>query len=70
METQTIKQQSETREARAKLILAKGNPEILEDNTWLAFMILILVTAQTSNTTAREKVYTANILRQSFYSRN
>lgn len=35
METQTIKQQSETREARAKLILEKGNPEVLEDNSWL-----------------------------------
>ncbi len=35
METQTIKQQSETREERAKQILEKGNPEVLEDNTWL-----------------------------------
>jgi len=35
METQTIKQQSETREQRAKQILAKGNPECLEDNSWL-----------------------------------
>ncbi len=35
MITQTIKQQSETREQRARQILAKGNPECLEDNTYL-----------------------------------
>ena len=35
METQTIKQQSESREQRARLILEKGNPEVLEDNTYL-----------------------------------
>ena len=35
METQTIKQEADNREARAKLILEKGNPECLEDNTWL-----------------------------------
>jgi len=35
MITQTIKQQSDTRQQRAELILAKGNPECLEDNTWL-----------------------------------
>ena len=35
MITQTIKQQSDLRQQRAELILQKGNPEILEDNTWL-----------------------------------
>ena len=35
MITQTIKQQSDMRQQKAKLILAKGNPECLEDNTWL-----------------------------------
>ena len=35
MITQTIKQQSDIRQQRAELILAKGNPECLEDNTWL-----------------------------------
>jgi len=35
METQTIKQFSESREQRARQILAQGNPECLEDNTWL-----------------------------------
>ncbi len=36
METQTTyKNLSNTREDRAKLILEKGNPECLEDNTWL-----------------------------------
>jgi len=35
MITQTIKQQSDARQQRAEQILAKGNPECLEDNTWL-----------------------------------
>ena len=35
MITQTIKQQSDMRQQKAELILAKGNPEILEDNTYL-----------------------------------
>ena len=35
METQTIKQQSDIRQQRAEEILKKGNPEVLEDNTWL-----------------------------------
>ena len=36
METQTeLKNLSDTREQRARQILAKGNPEVLEDNTWL-----------------------------------
>ena len=36
METkQTIKQFSNTREQRAKLILQKGNPELLDDNSYL-----------------------------------
>jgi len=35
METQTIKQFSDTREQRAKQILQKGNPELLEDNSYL-----------------------------------
>ena len=35
MITQTIKQQSDMRQQKAELILAKGNPECLEDNTYL-----------------------------------
>ena len=35
MITQTIKQQSDMRQQKAELILAKGNPECLEDNSWL-----------------------------------
>ncbi len=35
METQTIKQFSTTREQKAKQILEKGNPEILDENTYI-----------------------------------
>jgi len=35
METTQLKQFSDTREARAKQILQKGNPELLEDNSYL-----------------------------------
>jgi putative transposase len=35
METQTIKQQSDIRETRAKAILQIGNPECLDENTYL-----------------------------------
>lgn len=35
METQTIKQQSDVRQQRAEIILQKGNPECLDENTYL-----------------------------------
>ena len=35
METQTIKQFSTTREQRAKQILKQGNPEVLDENTYI-----------------------------------
>jgi len=35
METQTIKQQSSNREQRAKQILEQGNPEVLDENTYI-----------------------------------